>query len=163
MRALFSMLAVLSSVPGLALAECSVDPNHFVFPYSKTALAARNAFFESICSASNDDLIDLTDPTLKGRLDEPSKPVRLSTEDPYPVQARRMGYRGKPVVAYELEPSGLVGDVVVIESSGFDVLDQAAIRAVRQWRWSNPAKLDGKPVRALVYHSVAFQLRGKNK
>lgn len=160
MRAYFFIFVALGSLPGLTLAECSIDPSHFVFPYSKTALAARNAFFESICSASNGDLIDLTDPTLEGRLEKPSKPVRLSAEDTYPVQARRMGYRGKPVVAYVLERHGLVGDVVVIESSGFDVLDQAAMRSVKQWRWSIPAKLDGKPVRALVYHSVDFQLRG---
>jgi TonB family protein len=161
MHAILSMFVALVSLPGLALAECSIDPNHFVFPYSKTALSARNAFFETICSGSNGNLIDLTDPTLEGRLEKPSKPVRVGTEDVYPVQARRMGYRGKPVVAYVLEPSGLVGDVVVIESSGFDVLDRAAITSVRQWRWSNPAKLDGKPVRALIYRPVVFHLWGK--
>jgi TonB family protein len=160
MRAILSMVVALGALPGLVLADCSIDPNHFVFPYSKTALAARNAFFDSVCSASNGELIDLTDPTLKGRIEKPSKPVRVGNEDLYPVQARRMRYRGTPVVAYVLEPSGMVGDVVVIESSGFDVLDQAAITTMRHWRWSIPAKLDGKPVRALIYSSVAFHLRG---
>jgi TonB family protein len=161
MRAILSMLVALGSLPIQGMAECSIDPNHVVFPYSKAALAARNAFFESTCIASNGNLIDLTDPALTGRIEMPSKPVRVSTEEVYPLDARRMGYKGKPVVAYVLEPSGLAGDVVVIESSGYKVLDQAAITSVRQWRWADPARLDWKPIRAIVYRPVVFHLWGK--
>jgi hypothetical protein len=64
----------------------------------KPPCAARNAFFESTCIASNGNLIDLTDPALTGRIEMPSKPVRVSTEEVYPLDARRMGYKGKPVV-----------------------------------------------------------------
>jgi len=161
MRVALRLIVIFGFLPGMARTQCSIDSSHLEFPYSKAALVARNAFVESVCSDSNTELIDLTDPTLKGRLERPSKAVRIDARDPYPVEARRYGYEGKPVVAYVLDASGAVGKAVVIETSGNRILDQAAMASVKQWRYSRPAALDGKPIRALVYSPVIFTLRGR--
>lgn len=49
----------------------------------------------------------------------------------YPATARRMGWEGKVVVAFQLLPDGSVRDVRVVQGSGHGALDRGAIDAVR--------------------------------
>jgi len=53
----------------------------------------------------------------------------------YPMVARRMGWQGRVVLNVEVLASGLPGQVTLHQSSGHDVLDNAAIKAVRGWRF----------------------------
>ena len=53
--------------------------------------------------------------------------------------------------------NGSVGEVRVLQGLGFG-LDQRAIDAVRQWRFS-PARRLGTPVDVLVEVAVEFKLR----
>lgn len=53
----------------------------------------------------------------------------------YPMVARRMGWQGKVVLSVEVLASGLPGQVKLHQSSGHDVLDNAALQAVRGWRF----------------------------
>ena len=53
----------------------------------------------------------------------------------YPMVARRMGWQGKVVLNVEVLASGLPGQVKLHQSSGHDVLDNAAMQAVRGWRF----------------------------
>lgn len=53
----------------------------------------------------------------------------------YPMVARRMGWQGKVVLNVEVLASGLPGEVKLYQSSGHDVLDKAAMQAVRSWRF----------------------------
>ena len=54
----------------------------------------------------------------------------------YPMVARRMGWQGKVVLNVEVLANGLPGQVKLHQSSGHDVLDSAAIQAVRGWRFT---------------------------
>ncbi len=53
----------------------------------------------------------------------------------YPMVARRMGWQGRVVLNVEVLSSGLPGQVRLHQSSGHDVLDNAAMQAVRGWRF----------------------------
>ena len=53
----------------------------------------------------------------------------------YPMVARRMGWQGRVVLNVEVLASGLPGQVKLHQSSGHDVLDNAAMQAVRGWRF----------------------------
>lgn len=53
----------------------------------------------------------------------------------YPMVARRMGWQGRVVLNVEVLASGLPGQVNLYQSSGHDVLDNAAIKAVSSWRF----------------------------
>ncbi|MEF3194313.1 MAG: energy transducer TonB [Halothiobacillaceae bacterium] len=50
----------------------------------------------------------------------------------YPRMARRLGLEGRVVVAFTVEADGRLARVRVVESSGSEVLDEAALEAVRQ-------------------------------
>jgi protein TonB len=53
----------------------------------------------------------------------------------YPMVARRMGWQGRVVLNVEVLASGLPGQIKLHQSSGHDVLDNAAMQAVRGWRF----------------------------
>jgi protein TonB len=57
----------------------------------------------------------------------------------YPLVARRRGEEGKVLLRVNLSQSGAVKDVTLEESSGFELLDKAALKAVRHWRFSRKA------------------------
>ncbi len=49
----------------------------------------------------------------------------------YPRMARRMGIEGKATVRFQIHPNGSIGAVEILESSGFEILDQASLQTVR--------------------------------
>jgi TonB family protein len=75
----------------------------------------------------------------------------------YSEEARRRGIRGDVVLEIVVLADGRVGDIRVIEGLGFG-LDQRAVDAVRQWRFS-PAHRFGTPVDVVVEVAVEFKLR----
>ena len=50
----------------------------------------------------------------------------------YPSRARRLGEEGTAVVRFEVAPDGRVLRAVIHESSGYDSLDDAALRMVER-------------------------------
>src|SRR5512138_2458425 len=69
----------------------------------------------------------------------------------YPSDALRKGIEGWVELAFTVMPNGTVDDVEVRNASPANVFDDAATRAVRQWRFE-PVVRDGKtvPQRAMV-------------
>ena len=53
----------------------------------------------------------------------------------YPLAARRRHWTGRGIFRCKLRPDGTVLSVDVLQSTGHDILDQAAIAALRQWRF----------------------------
>lgn len=77
---------------------------------------------------------------------------RTKTVSPtYPSEALRRGIEGWVELVFTVTPNGTVEDVEVRNASPANVFDDAAIRAVRQWRFE-PVVRNGKPVpqRAMV-------------
>jgi protein TonB len=75
----------------------------------------------------------------------------------YPLAARRMGWQGKVVIEVEVLADGSPGEVVVQQSSGREVLDDAALRAVRGWRFV-PARVGGIAVTKRFQIPISFNL-----
>lgn len=99
----------------------------------------------------------------------PAGPVALSSElsvscpklaaPVYPAISRRMGEEGKLVLRVELDEKGYVDNAKVVNSSGYERLDNAALTAVKGWQ-CNPAQRDGQPARAIALQPFNFVLQG---
>ena len=76
----------------------------------------------------------------------------------YPRVARRRGYEGQTVLRVEVLQSGKVGQIEVATSSGFDVLDEAALRSVRDWIFV-PGTKNGIRIDQWVMVPVRFSLK----
>ena len=61
-----------------------------------------------------------------------------SMRPPYPKRAREMGWEGTVVLRVEVKPDGTVGAVSVHRTSGYLTLDEAALIAVKRWRFAPP-------------------------
>jgi protein TonB len=90
---------------------------------------------------------------------DPKHPIR-SSEDFYPEASIRAGEEGVTVVEIYVSPEGRVTDARIKTSSGFDRLDQAAIRYVKTWRML-PQTRDGKPEGAWVSIPIRWKIVNK--
>ena len=75
----------------------------------------------------------------------------------YPRWAVRQGWQGKCAIAIEVLPDGALGRYKVMQSTGYRVLDNEAVKAVRSWKF-HPAMKDGKPVVTCVQIPIFFRL-----
>ena len=99
----------------------------------------------------------------------PPSPVQLDAEPdyradylnnprpPYPMVARRMGYNGKVILNVEVLAEGRAGQVLLHKSCGYEILDNAALRTVKTWKFS-PAKHFGQPVTQWFLVPIKFSL-----
>lgn len=76
----------------------------------------------------------------------------------YPSLANRMGWQGTVVVNVEVLATGLAGQLSVQRSSGHDVLDDAALQAIRHWRFV-PARHNGQLVTQHFLIPIPFVLK----
>lgn len=77
----------------------------------------------------------------------------------YPPLARRMRQEGKVVLRVLVDIGGAASQIEVRNSSGSDVLDEAALEAVKRWRFV-PARRGDQPVAAWVLVPITFTLQG---
>lgn len=84
----------------------------------------------------------------------------LNPKPAYPRAARRRGEEGTVMLLVEVLSNGRVGRVDIEKSSGFELLDNAAVKAVRRWRFV-PAKKGATSVTARVRIPVEFNLKEK--
>lgn len=76
----------------------------------------------------------------------------------YPMAARRMGWQGRVVLNVEVLSSGLPGQIRLYQSSGHEVLDNAALQAVRGWRFA-AARQGGQIVSKWFLVPIPFILK----
>lgn len=75
----------------------------------------------------------------------------------YPQAARKARWEGAVVVRIFIEADGTVTAAAVKAGSGYDILDEAAVQAVKKWRYA-PAKEGGVPIASLHDVRVRFSL-----
>lgn len=75
----------------------------------------------------------------------------------YPQAARKAGWEGTVVVRVLIDTGGRVESASMRDSSGYDILDEAAVQAVKKWRFS-PAQRDGVSIASLHDVRVRFRL-----
>ncbi len=87
----------------------------------------------------------------------PQPAVILNTPPNYPETARRAGWEGRVTVRVEVSADGVPTTVTLGKSSGYGVLDQAALRAVKSWRFQ-PRTIGGVAMTGVVEVPVNFAL-----
>jgi protein TonB len=76
---------------------------------------------------------------------------------PYPRAARRRGFEGLVEVNVLVDINGRVKEQHLHVSSGHTVLDKAALKAIRRWRFT-PGRQNGKIMEMWVKVPVRFKL-----
>ena len=88
-----------------------------------------------------------------GAVRAPTKTLDVTPR--YPADARASGVQGRVILEAVINESGEVSDVRVLRS--LPLLDEAAIEAVSQWRYT-PSSLDGIAVPVIMTVTVDFAL-----
>lgn len=106
-------------------------------------------------AASNPPALPDREPDYQARYLNNPQPV-------YPAMATRMGWQGKVILSVEVLRDGRAGQVSVQRSSGHAVLDDAALQAVRSWRFV-PARRDGQFVDQVFFVPLPFILKDSDE
>ncbi len=84
-------------------------------------------------------------------------PVNDNPHPDYPPQARRLGEEGRVVLRLLIKSDGKVGSIEMKTSSGFALLDEAAIESVRKWQFT-PASDGKQPIDYWVNVPINFKI-----
>lgn len=94
---------------------------------------------------------------LAGFEDQPNADFSSNPPPPYPSRAISQGWEGVVLLQVEVDTAGRVTKVEVLESSGYMILDAAAMEAVGRWR-GEPAKRWGRAVASTERLPIRFRL-----
>jgi periplasmic protein TonB len=75
----------------------------------------------------------------------------------YPRMARRARMEGRCLLEVTVDINGIARSVRLLKSSGYDLLDQAALTAIQSWRFT-PARHRGQAVAARAEVPIRFSL-----
>ena len=86
-------------------------------------------------------------------------PARYASCPPpaFPAEARKARLSGTVLLLVQIDERGRPLSITLRQTSGHTILDTAALRAVRAWRFE-PARRDGKPVDARLEIPIRFAL-----
>jgi len=88
-----------------------------------------------------------------------AKPIYRSNPPPtYPRIARIRGYQGDVMLDVLVNKNGTVGDLKVIKSSGYPLLDRAAKSSVKNWLFE-PGMVGKEKVKMWVRVPIRFELK----
>lgn len=75
----------------------------------------------------------------------------------YPPESIRRGEKGCTMIRYLIQADGSVGERIIVTSSGYPKIDQAALSVVGRWRF-RPAIQNGQPIAMWAQAGVIFWL-----
>jgi protein TonB len=82
---------------------------------------------------------------------------RKNSAPNYPLRARKKGYEGNVILEVLVDGRGKVTALKLFKSSGYKILDESAMTAIRQWLFE-PGTRDGKATKMWVRIPVRFRL-----
>ncbi len=92
-----------------------------------------------------------------GRMGTPAK--LLSSRAPeYPEAEKRAGHAGTVVITFRVGKAGVPEDLRVKTSSGYPVLDAAALDGARQWKFAPATDADGQVLDAIFEEHLEFRV-----
>lgn len=98
-------------------------------------------------------------PTAATSTTELTIPTLLSRVEPkYPLKELREGIEGAVIVRFLVDPQGAPLQVSVVRSTGVTAFEQAAVAAVKQWRFAPARDAQGK---AKISNLLQVQLQFK--
>ena len=77
----------------------------------------------------------------------------------YPESAAKAKQQGRAVVGFVVGKDGTINDVYIVKSTGYDVLDNEAMRVVKSMPAWEPGKQKGKPVNVKYFVPITFKLK----
>ena len=75
----------------------------------------------------------------------------------YPPASQNDGEEGTVTLLLAVQTDGSISDIRIARSSGYQRLDAAAVRSLRQAKFQ-PATCHGKPIAMRVHYSFTFEL-----
>ena len=91
-------------------------------------------------------------------VDQLPRKLQANAAPAYPPDAFARRQQGRVLLEVHLSARGLVEDISIATSSGVATLDQAALDAVRRWRFE-PARRDGVAVPIVVIVPIRFAIQ----
>jgi protein TonB len=82
------------------------------------------------------------------------------SEPPYPASEIRQGHEGTVVLSLHILADGRVGEVKLERSSGYQKLDDSAMREAKRWRFI-PGTSDGSPLAMWKQVPITFRLNNQ--
>lgn len=96
---------------------------------------------------------------VEGTSMEPAYPdYRINPKPKYPRTARKRGYEGEVKLKVFVLENGKVGKIEIIRPSGYEILDESALEAVRKWLFV-PGRENGREISSWVTVPITFQLK----
>ena len=84
----------------------------------------------------------------------------VSSQLVYPAEEKEAGHQGRVMVQFAVNTDGSVSDVKILRSTGYEALDNEALRVISSSPAWNPGKINGEAVRVTYQFPVIFQVRG---
>lgn len=103
------------------------------------------------------DFKDKAADIIGGAMDSPPTPVNRMPPQ-FPRSLLKKGVGGKVILTCVIDANGQMTSAKVKSSSGHSLLDQAALDAVRRWKFK-PAMRQGKPFKATCNIPFNFQVK----
>ena len=75
----------------------------------------------------------------------------------YPPASQNEGEEGTVTLLLAVQPDGSISDIRIARSSGYQRLDAAAVRSLRQAKFQ-PATCHGKPIAVRIHQSFTFKI-----
>ena len=94
---------------------------------------------------------------IKSGVSIPAEFVASNAKPVYPMLSRRQEEQGTVQLHILVRADGKAGEVRVRQSSGYPLLDESALIAVRNWRF-HPASVNNKPVTEWYQLAIPFKL-----
>ncbi len=126
--------------------------NKLILPVRPTALkkTLRSAVSSRADIQNSATLPARNTPTTSARPIFNPKPI-------YPALARRERQQGRVILALQINTAGHVTNVSLVRSSGFPLLDAAALQSVRRWSFV-PAQVAGLAIPSKLEVPITFSL-----
>ena len=87
--------------------------------------------------------------------------VAYAPQPDYPIGAARRGWEGAGLFRCNVRPDGAVSSVIVLQSTGYAILDQAGIAAFQRWRFKpGSVKAVKIPLRFSTHHGIRHRMAG---
>ena len=84
----------------------------------------------------------------------------VSSQLVYPAEEKEAGHQGRVMVQFAINTDGSVSDVKVMRSTGYEALDNEAVRVISSSPNWKPGMVNGEPVKVTFMFPVIYQVRG---
>lgn len=95
--------------------------------------------------------------TIKTNASIPASYVDSNRKPVYPLLSRRQEEQGTVLLRIMVRADGTAGEIYVRRTSGYPLLDESALHAVQNWRFT-PASINNKPVAEWYQIAIPFKL-----